>query len=435
MVERATLDHHRKYVTFMALPATTIADAKLVLDRERPELDPARPADKSLYVERELDIHETLITEALSAVASKRPFRWFFTGHTGAGKSTELNRVIRTKRLTDEYLPHIFRVRDSLDVHNLDFTDLILGMAHSVASIAKDRRIAVPKALQQRMAKWGSETELVTELGVSGKGKVGAKFDAWIFKASAEVQAGGEKRKIVREKIHESLTDFIKLIDDLVRVIEKKAKKKVLVVIDTLDHVDHRPIREIFTNHWSSLSKPNVSLLTVISLPMLLEPKFMAKVQSNYSLLPNVKVFQKPGSTDLDSEGYEFFVDVIGRLADISLFSDEALKELFRLSGGMLRDMIGFAGDACKYADIDNVDKVGASHVNRVLDERKAYFRRLLKASEYEILKNIDSNPLPLGIEGLGPLLELKAVIFYPNGEGWYGLNPAVQSILEDAAG
>ena len=25
--------------------------------------------------------------------------------------------------------------------------------------------------------------------------------------------------------------------------------------------MDHRPIREIFTNHWASLSKPNVSLL------------------------------------------------------------------------------------------------------------------------------------------------------------------------------
>ena len=106
--------------------------------------------------------------------------------------------------------------------------------------------------LEKRMAKWGTETELETELGGSGTVKGGWEFNALVWKASAEVQAGGERRKIVREKLSESLTDFIKLIDDLVAAIEKQEKKKVLIVIDTLDHVDHRPIRDIFTNHWSA---------------------------------------------------------------------------------------------------------------------------------------------------------------------------------------
>ena len=55
------------------------------------------------------------------------------------------------------------------------------------------------------------------------------------------------------------------MIDDLVVAVERKIKK-VLVVIDTLDHVDHRPIRDIFTNHWASLSRPKVSLLIVVPL-------------------------------------------------------------------------------------------------------------------------------------------------------------------------
>ncbi len=415
----------------MKLPAKTLAEAKLVLDRERPELDPLLPADKALYVRRDAETYDALVTEALSAVASKRPFRWFFTGHTGAGKSTELNRIIVADGIVRHYVPRIYRVRDQLDVHNLDFTDLILGIAQSVAAVAEANQVTVPKALKQRMTKWGTETELETELGGSGSAKGGLEFNALVFKASAEVQAGGEKRKIVREKLRESLTDFIKLIDDLVKAIERKVRKRVLVVIDTLDHVDHRPIRDIFTNHWASLSRPNVSLLVVVPLPMLLEQPFMAAVQSNVSLLPNIKVFAGPGSADLDTGGFQFFSALISRLADLALFSEDALRELFRLSGGMLRDMIGLAGDACKFADIDGAKQVESRHVQRVLNERKAFFRRLLTSADYQILEKLRDNPRPLGIEGLGPLLHLKAVIFYPNGEGWYGLNPAVQAILD----
>lgn len=415
----------------MKPPAKTVADAKLVLDRERPELNPLLPADRALYVQRNAETYDDLITEALSAVASRRPFRWFFTGHTGAGKSTELNRIIAAKDIVQHYVPRIYRVRDQLDVHNLDFTDLILGMAQSVAAIAEANKVTVPQTLKQRMTKWGTQTELQTELGGSGSVKGGLEFNVLMVKASAEVQAGGEKRKIVRERLRESLTDFIKLIDDLVKAIERKVRKRVLVVVDTLDHVDHRPVREIFTNHWSSLSRPNVSLLFVVPLPMLLEQSFMAAVQGNVSLLPNIKVFAGPGSADLDAGGFQFFSTVISRLADLTLFSDDALRELFRLSGGMLRDMIGLAGDACKFADMDRAKRVESRHAQRVLDERKAFFRRLLTSADYQVLEKLRDNPRPLGIEGLGPLLHLKAVIFYPNGEGWYGLNPAVQAILD----
>ncbi len=423
----------RTILKSMKLPATTLAEAKLVLDRQRRALNPAASTeDKRLYVPREADAHETLITEAESAAVNKRPFRWFFTGHTGAGKSTELNRIIGDARVQRFYHPYLFSVRQHLDVSNLDFSDLILGIAKSVTTIATNEGVLIPKELQKRMAKWGAETEFETEFAVTGEGKAGFEFDYWIGKATLEVQAGGEKRKTVREKLRESLTDFIKLIDGVVDAIRKNIKKKVLVVIDTLDHVDHLPVFEIFTNHWSSLSRPSVSLLIVLPLPLLHEPKFMAVADGLWSLLANIKVYTGPGTDELNVEGFEFFKQVISHLAKLSLFEEDALEDLFRLSGGMIRDMIGFAGDACKFAAMENpAGKVQRRHVVRVLDERKAFFRKILTASDYQVLEKVRKNPYPKGVDGIGPLLHLKAIIFYPNGEGWYGLNPAVAAILD----
>ena len=202
-------------MTLMKLPVTSLANAKLVLDRQRRALNPAVSAeDQRLYVARESETHEGLITEAESAAVNKRPFRWFFTGHTGAGKSTELNRIIGDERILKHYRPFLFSVRQHLDLSNLDFSDLILGIAKSVTTIARDEGVPIPREVQKRMVKWGAETELETELGFSGGGTAGVEFNLLVVKATAEVQAGGAKRRTVREKLRESLTDFIKLIDD-----------------------------------------------------------------------------------------------------------------------------------------------------------------------------------------------------------------------------
>jgi len=416
----------------MEIPAKTLSEAKLILDRERPELDPASPADKKLYVERGNDTIDDLITEARSAVASNRPFRWFFTGHTGAGKSTELNRFINSKDLRQDYLPISLSVREVLDVHDLDFADLVLGYAVSVARIAEINSVEIPRELQERIEKWGTETELERELGGTASVKGGYEFNAIFWKASAEIQTGGEMRRTVREKIRESLTQFIGLINGLVDTIQKKTDRRILIVVDTLDHVDHRPVREIYTNHWSTLSKPNVSVLTVVPLPMLWESRFIGLIQSNCTLLRNVKVYEQPGSTETDSGGLLFFADLIKRLADIKLFHGEATKELFRMSGGILRDMIGYSGDACKVADRRGATRVELEDVQRVFEGEKARFRRLLKQSDYELLQEVAEGPYPRNVAELGALVHLKAILYYPNGEGWYGVNPAVQAILDE---
>jgi hypothetical protein len=216
---------------------------------------------------------------------------------------------------------------------------------------------------------------------------------------------------------------------------EKKKKRKVLVILDTLDHVDQKPIRDIFTQHWSSISRPKVSLLIVAPLFIIHMQELMAEVQDNYTLLPNIRVNRSPGSEELDMEGFKFFKEVIRRLASLDLFTSEALEAIFRLSGGMLRDMIGIAGDACRHADRDDPEgKVQPKHVQKVFDTRVAHFRRLLSKSDYKTLQEIADNPYPLGIDGMAALLHLKAILYFPNGEGWYEVHPAVKAILDKAA-
>lgn len=416
------------------LPAKSLAQAKLALDRERPPLDPTVPWDERFYVERGAETHESLITEALTAIQGERPFQWFYTGHTGAGKSTELNRIIHGDELDEHFESCVYSVKEKLDVQNLDYADLILAIAQAVIEIANKHKFKIPRDLSKRIEDWGKEISVERSGGLESKGKAGIEFNAFFAKVSSEIQAGGDRRKTIREKIRDTLTDFIHMIDELVAAIEKKLEKRVLIVLDTLDHVDHKDVCQIYADHWATISKPKVSVLNVVPLSILHDQAVMASIGRNFSLLPNIKVHPKPGSTALDKEGFEFFKEVISKLVDLDLFTNKSLQDLFRISGGMLRDMIGDAGDACKFADIEDPNgKVEPRHVQRVLDDNKMYFQFQLTKSDYEILKNIPDEPYPEGIDGMASLLRNKAVIFYPNGRGWFALNPAVQSMLDDA--
>ncbi len=328
----------------MNLPVSSLAQAKLVLDRERAELQPSATLDKKLYVKRGDEVFDELLTEAETAKASGRPFQWFYTGHTGAGKSTEINRLKTEKRLTELYIPQVYRVKDSLDINDLDFADLLLAIAQSVVSVANRHEIKIPKDLERRILEWDTEISSEQSREKAGNLKGGVAVEALFTKFSGEIQVGGSQKKTIRQKLRDRLTDFIALINELVASIEEKEKRKVLVILDTMDHVDQKPIRDIFTQHWSSISRPKVSLLIVAPLFIIHMQELMAEVQDNYTLLPNIRVHRSPGSEELDADGFKFFKEVIRRLASLDLFTAEALEAIFRLSGGMLRDMIGIAG-------------------------------------------------------------------------------------------
>ena len=204
-----------------------------------------------------------------------------------------------------------------------------------------------------------------------------------------------------------------------------------LCLLDGLDHVDVGPCLKLFNNYFVTLMKPKVAKLIVVSLAILNDREFGANAHKIHSTLPNIKVFAKARSKSVAPNGLAFHRNVISKYANPDLFSDETLESLFRLSGGILRDMIRNCGDACGFADDEGAGRVEKEHVERIWNEQTGFFRRVLKKADYEVLRQVEEDPYPEGFDGIPPLLHLKAIIFYPNGEGQYGVHPAVQRLLD----
>jgi hypothetical protein len=406
--------------------AHSLEEASILLDGHR-SLVPGTTDYHRLYVERP-QVESHLIREAIRAQRGRHPFHWCFTGHTGSGKSTELNRIMADPRL-GAYLPLRVDLEAEFDIHNIDYTDLLLAMARACAEQADHLGCPVPKPVSRAIERWGAEVFTEEEIHTRTEGQAGLKVTLPFLALGEEVRSGGGKREVIRSKISKDVVEFTRLIDELAAVLEGHTGKRILCVIDGLDHIDVKPALDLLNDHYLTFKMPRISKILVIPVALLNTP-FLATIEGRYSTVPNIKVFRQPGDGTLDDSGFGFYKDVVSRYVALDRFTEEALASLCRLSAGILREMIRNTGDACGYATDASSQRVGAEHVEPVWNQIMRFYRNQLRAADYKVLRKVEEHPLEAGIDGLPPLLNSKAVVFYPNGEGWYGVHPAVRRLM-----
>ena len=415
-------------------PARALERASLILDG-RQSLRPRTPDYERYYVERP-KVESDLIREALRAEGNQRPFHWFFGGHTGSGKSTELNRIMVDSRLV-HYLPIYIDLQEEFDIYNIRYADLFLAMGRACAREADELGCPVPEDLEKSIRLWGSDVFSEEELQTRTEGHAGLKVALPFLALGEEIRSGGGKREVIRTKISNDVLAFTRLINELAESLYKHTGRQVLCVLDGLDHVDPRPAFELLNEHYRTLTLPRVSKIFVIPLALLNTP-FLATCDRLYSTVPNIKIFRKAESEELDRAGFAFFQGVISRYVDLDLFGPGSLPSLCRLSAGILRDMIRNTGDACGYAFDAGATQVTEEHVERVWHGVMRFYMNQLSSDDYAVLRQVEQQPrLEEGVDGVPPLLQNKAVVFYPNGLGWYGVHPAVRRMMgsEDPAG
>ncbi len=415
--------------------ADSLKEASIVLEGRR-ELRPGTPEYERLYVERpqlESQLIGEIAREAARAEQVGRPFHWCLTGHTGSGKSTELNRLMADRKLS-QYLSVYSNLQAEFDTQHIDYTDLFLAMARACAAAADRFGFQVPKPLRQAIDRWGSEFFTEEEIHTRTEGEAGLKVALPFVALGEEVRSGGGKREVIRRTISKDLIEFTRLIDQLAEMLERHTGNRVLCVLDGLDHVDAGPAYQLLNDHFRTFTLPRVSKILVVPLTILNTP-FLATIEDRYSTVPNVKVFEASESEALDAGGFAFYREVISRYAPLELFTREAQTSLCQLSAGIVRDMIRNTGDAAFYAAEAGSPQVKVEHTEPVWNRAMRYYTNLLSGEDYEVLRRVEEDPrLKQGNDGVPRLLQLKAVVFYPNARGWYGVHPGVRRMFEESA-
>lgn len=416
-------------------PATNLKDAFFILD-DRRVLNPGSDEYNKLYVERPVvggGIIERAIRTFTKAAQQNHDFQLYVTGHTGSGKSTELRRILNTETVQRNFHQVTIDIINEFDPRDLDYLDFILVMARSVIKIAEETDCKIPDNLVNQINNWNKEIteENITYTGTTGLAKLFLTLP--FISASEEIKSGADKRKIVRETVQTNLSQFIQWIDQTAAILLEKTKKRVLCVIDGLDHLDTTTVFNVLYPHNEILTKPALAQLWVIPIP-LLYTNFGHVIRGKHAAIHNIPVYQNCHERYqvLSDQGFAFFEDLIYRYCAPELFEEGVLKCLFELSAGHMRDMIRACSEACGYAMDRGAEKIAHNHVKEVWYAERRIFTNLMTGEDYDILRRVDGDPqLVQGQKDLAHLIHRKALIFFPNGDGWYSLHPALKQKMD----
>lgn len=287
--------------------APSLEDLYDALDNEAP-LDIDHAEDRALYV---ADLHKTEgpspVEELIFQIKrNKSPGAWYFTGHRGVGKSTELRRVAHELRQAG----HVAVVADMGEYLNLaEEISIELLLLTMMAALSEEvERLSGGDPLVRgyfiRLKDYFTRTQIDIPELTAGVDAAGGKLSA-----KAVLKNNPTLREKVVGAVRESLGTFSDDVeafaDEMVGYLKKdNPHRKVVLILDSLERLRfggvgadkrYEAIQRTFDTYAEHLKFK--SLNVVYSIPPYLPhlvPKLGSYFGVNVCTLPHVKVFERP---------------------------------------------------------------------------------------------------------------------------------------------
>ena len=386
------------------------------------------------------------IFEACQMPAESNVF--LLLGHTGCGKSTELNKMA-TDLQAKGYMISTISCSVDLDLFNPVFSDLLILMGDTLLGIAEKAGCKLNHSLEERfISYWTTE---ITETAGNSKAvnfliesgiKAGTpSFLKKILEAFANVKSdlrfATERREEYRRKITNRTSEWLSMIKEIADIItEKLCGMQPTLIFEDLDKiVDLDQAYEIFSNHATALTSIPFPVIYTFPIALSYDPRF-ASLQGYYEtkILPMIKLETVGGKVYPDyRDGMDLIMRIIEKRVDRSLFEDEVLLTLILKTGGSLRDLFSCINTAAKIANRRKAVSVSMEDAQIALNEEKSLLTRRIDKNNYQFLadiyirnrQNIENKPMLL------EMLRANAVLEY-NSTRWHNTHPLVTEFLKE---
>ena len=386
------------------------------------------PADCPFYVERAGKPLNKLI-RALKRQHRQQP-KYFFSGHRGCGKSTELNRLAADDKIKKRFYIVKYSVKDVCDVNNLNYVDVLFSMGAQLYIQYIDTGKELEPELLKELESWGRTLELESEKMKSAEASVKGWISAFFLSVQAKIKSEHTTRKIIREQIEPKLSDLIDKINMIIADIEGKEKKNVLVIIDDLDKPRLEQAKEIFYDNYTAITQPKCYIVYTVPISIFFAPEFTAIRESRF-FLPNIKLHTKNDRNSIYEPGYELMKTFVYKRMKEELIEPEALDLAIKMSGGVFREGARIMQIAADGAIEEERTCISKEDVERAEREIRSDFKRILESDDYNTLNEISKSNDIRGIEKIGHLLHNLSVLEYENDENWYDIHPTLEELLK----
>ncbi|HEX2696825.1 MAG TPA: hypothetical protein VHM28_03905 [Anaerolineales bacterium] len=375
----------------------------------------------------------TELTDALLA-PFYRPPKFFFSGHRGCGKSTELLHLLSNPDLQKKYWPINFSIREEADIIDIDFRDVLLAIGGRLFREYRKRGGELPDQLLKELGNWKGKVEkeisTILEGRVSGI-ELGASIDAFFANAGLKMKLEPATRVELRQVVETDITGLISIINHIATAIYTKERLIPLILIDDMDKPDLEKARAIFHDRREIMMQPNCAIVYTVSSALFYSKEFDS-IRDQAIFLPNIYLHPPMDPNTHHQEGYETlkkFVHV--RMAD-ELIDNEALEQAITYSGGVFREMARIMRTAIGRARRRKASQMSCEDIEWAATEIRNEYRRILDKEDLKLLKKAAENNRLEYNDRLRPLLQLLALLEYRDGENWCDVHPVLRRLLND---
>ena len=382
------------------------------------------------YVAR-ADSPRTEMAVLLQAV--DKPQKFVFTGHRGSGKSTELVKL--AAELADDFFVVRFSVKDVTDIADLDYADVVLGMAFELFRQATESRskVKLSQTVLKGIIEWFQGLG-VGEIERKRSGGLQGSLHVWAATLGGRYQQEITTRQKVRHTAQEvgQLSRLKELLDYFIEDVQAKVGRRVLVMVEDLDKADLAKAHEIFYRHSTTLTAPACSIIYTFPIALRHDIDFvqiMHNYNENQSTLPSFPVNHRNDTPD--TEGREFLKRIVTNRAEETLFEGKALDVLVEQPGGLPFQLVSLVRRAATFAlsrDVYQIDDQAAAQA--VLNLRIGY-QPLLNSGQLDLLRQVHKSKRLENDKEHRALLHNLSALEYLNSQGvWYYVHPVVAPML-----
>ena len=360
----------------------------------------------------------------------RQPPKYFFSGHRGCGKSTELNRLAADEMIKRKFFVVKYSVRDVCDVNNLNYVDVLFSIGAQLFLQYADAGRELRPELMDDLEAWRTSIEWVREKASSFETSVGGGIQGFFVSVMAKIRAEATTRNIIRQTIEPRLSELIEKINLIVADIEGREGKSVLVIIDDLDKPNLEQATEIFYNNQTAITQPVCHIIYTVPISMFFAQEFIAIRDRKFSL-PNIKLHVKNNRTSRYEPGYAMLKTFIFKRMKEDLIEPDAVDLVIKMGAGVFRESARIMQIAADSAIERGRDRIIREDVERAEREIRSDFKRILETEDYNILKEVYKNNDIRGIERIGHLLHNLSVLEYVNDENWCDIHPTLENVLD----
>ncbi len=373
------------------------------------------------------------LTDALLA-PFYRPPKFFFSGHRGCGKSTELLHLLSNPEISRKYWPINFSIREEADIIDLDFRDVLLAIGGRLFREYRKRGGELPEQLLKELNGWKGKVEKEISTILEGRTsgvEIAAQLDAFFVNAGMKMKLEPATRVELRQVVETDITGLISIINHIATAIYSREHRIPLILIDDMDKPDLDKACAIFHDRREIMMQPNCAIVYTVSSALFYSKEFDS-IRDQAVFLQNIYLHPPMEPDTHHQEGYETMAKFVHVRMAPRLADEAALEAAISYSGGVFREMARIMRTAIGRARRRRAARMECGDVEWAAAEIRNEYRRILDREDLKLLRKVVENNRLEYNDRLRPLLQLLALLEYRDDENWCDVHPVLRKLLHE---